>query len=142
MKMIELRNVGADGGTDSDDGAIQKGLKKVGDSKFVGKAKDKFNKFKNSKVGQKLSKIVGKPPGDTNPSSILGELKSITDIQLGYPKALSDLKGDLGGSGLLKGGLPTGNPKTAAQQAAGKVLDEAKGKIREFIWFTCRDGNK
>ena len=98
-KMIELRNVGADGGTDATDGAIQKGLKKVGKSKFAKKVKGKFNKFKESKAGQKLSKIVGKPPGDTNPSSILGELKSITDIQLGYPKALSDLKGDLGGRG-------------------------------------------
>ena len=133
-KMIELRNVGADGGTDATDGAIQKGLKKVGKSKFAKKVKGKFNKFKSSKVGTKLSKIVGKPPGDTNPSSILGELKSITDIQLGYPKALSDLKGDLGGSGLLKGGLPTGNPKTAAQQAAGKVLDEAKSKIRGALF--------
>jgi len=133
-KMIELRNQGADGGTDSSPGAIQNALKSVGDSKFAGKVKGKFNKFKESKVGQKLSKIVGKPPGDTNPSSIIGELKSITDIQLGYPKALSDLKGDLGGSGLLKGGLPTGNPKTAAQQAAGKVLDEAKSQIRGALF--------
>ena len=36
-KMIELRNVGADGGTDATDGAIQKGLKKVGKSKFLKK---------------------------------------------------------------------------------------------------------
>ena len=133
-KMIELRNVGADGGTDSTDGAIQTGLKNVGKSKFAKKAKGKFNKFKESKVGQKLSKIVGKPPGDTNPSSILEELKSIDNIQLGYPKALSDLKGDLGGSGLLQSGLPTGNPRTAAQQAAGKVLDEAKSKIRGALF--------
>ena len=133
-KMIELRNKTADGGTDATDGVIQNGLKKVGKSKFAKKAKGKFNKFKESKVGQKLSKIVGKPPGDTNPSSILEELKSIDNIQLGYPKALSDLKGDLGGSGLLQSGLPTGNPKTAAQQAAGKVLDKAKSEIRGALF--------
>jgi len=133
-KMIELRNTTADGGTDATDGAIQNGLKKVGKSKFAKKAKGKFNKFKESKVGQKLSKIVGKPPGDTNPSSILEELKSIDNIQLGYPKALSDLKGDLGGSGLLQSGLPTGNPKTAAQQAAGKVLDKVKSEIRGALF--------
>tara|TARA_B100001559_G_scaffold320570_1_gene333189 strand:+ start:924 stop:2510 length:1587 start_codon:yes stop_codon:yes gene_type:complete len=133
-KMIELRNVGADGGTDATDGAIQKGIKSLGKSKFAGKVKDKFNKFKESKVGQNLSKIVGKPPGDTNPSSILEELKSIDNIQLGYPKALSDLKGDLGGSGLLQSGLPTGNPRTAAQQAAGKVLDKVKSEIRGALF--------
>ena len=133
-KMIELRNNRADGGTDSSPGAIQNALKSVGDSKFAGKVKDKFNKFKESKVGQKLSKIVGKPPGDTNPSSIIGELTSITDIQLGYPSALSKLKGDLGGSGLLQSGLPTGNPKTAAQQAAGKLLEKAKDEIRGALF--------
>ena len=62
--------------------------------------------------------------GDTNPSSILEELKSITDIQLGYPK-LSDLKGDLGGSGLLKGGLPT-ETQNNEPTSSGKVLDEAR----------------
>ena len=132
--MVEARNVGADGGVDATEGKIQELTKKVGDSKFAKKVKGKFNKFKSSKVGSKLSKIVGKPPGDLNPSSIAGELSKLDDVQLGYPKALSDLKGSLGGSGLLQSGLPTGNPKTAAQQAAGKVLDEAKSQIRGALF--------
>ena len=135
--------VEATSGTAAEDGLVQKGVdklktatKKVGDSKFGKKVKGKFNKFKESGAGKKLSKIVGKPPGDKNPSAIVDEIKSIGNVQLGYPKALSELSGDLGGSGLLQSGLPTGNPKTAAQQAAGKVLDEAKNAIRGALFGT------
>ena len=130
--MVEARNVGADGGTDSTGGKIQELTKKVGDSNFAKKVKNKFNNFKESKVG----KFIGTPPGDLNPSSIAGELSKLDNVQFGYPQALSDLKGDLGGTGLLQSGLPTGNPKTAAQQAAGKLLDEAKGRLRESLFGT------
>ena len=47
--MIELRNDEGDGGTDATVVLLQKGLKKVGKSKFAKKAKGKFNKFKSSK---------------------------------------------------------------------------------------------
>lgn len=116
-------------GTPAEDGAIQKGLKKLGNSKAAKKVKGKLDKFKDSKAGGALSKIVGKAPGDTNPSAILDEIKEINQVQSQYPQKLSEIKGDLAGSGLLKNGLG-GNPKTAAQQAAGKAIQKAKDEIR------------
>ena len=54
-------------------------------------------------------------------------------IQSGYEERLIEIKDDAKGSfvgGLLSGG----NPKTIAQQAAGKVLKEAKDLVRETLF--------
>ena len=54
-------------------------------------------------------------------------------IQSGYLKRITEIKD--GGEGSFIGGLLSGgNPKTIAKQAAGNLLKEAKGKVRDALF--------
>ena len=54
-------------------------------------------------------------------------------VQSGYLKRISEIK--TAGEGSFIGGLLSGgNPKTIAKQAAGNLLKEAKGKVRDALF--------
>ena len=54
-------------------------------------------------------------------------------VQSGYLKRITEIKD--GGEGSFIGGLLSGgNPKTIAKQAAGNLLKEAKGKVRDALF--------
>lgn len=85
---------------------------------------DKVNSI--SEARDKVNEKLGIPT-TIIPTSYEEKLGTIAISK--YPEAFRDIKKD--GEGSFVGGLLTGGtPKTIAQQAAGKLLDEAKDAIR------------
>ena len=91
-----------------------------------------------TKVRDKVNSTLGVPQ-TLIPSSYTKTTqdKTLNDpdlgIQSGYLKRISEIKS--GGEGSFIGGLLSGgNPKTIAQQAAGKLITEAKDKVRDALF--------
>ena len=90
------------------------------------------------KVRDKVNSTLGVPQ-TLIPSSYTktSQDKTLNDpklgVQSGYLDRITEIKS--GGEGTFIGGLLSGgNPKTIAQQAAGKLLKEAKGKVRDALF--------
>ncbi len=91
-----------------------------------------------TKVRDKVNSTLGVPQ-TLIPSSYTKTTqdKTLNDpklgIQSGYLKRITEIKD--GGEGSFIGGLLSGgNPKTIAKQAAGNLLKEAKGKVRDALF--------
>ena len=91
-----------------------------------------------TKVRDKVNSTLGVPQ-TLIPSSYTKTTqdKTLNDpelgVQSGYLKRISEIK--TAGEGSFIGGLLSGgNPKTIAKQAAGNLLKEAKGKVRDALF--------
>ena len=107
---------GATGGDPGDSGLIGKGIGKLTKGKInsISEARDKVN----SKLGIPTTLI---------PTSYEGTLSPVEMVK--YPETLAKIKTD--GAGTFLGNLLSGGtPKTIVQQAAGKLIGEAKDAIR------------
>ena len=106
----------ATGGDPGDGGLIGKGLGKLTKGKVnsISEARDKVN----SKLGI---------PSTLIPTSYEDTLSPIEMVK--YPETLAKIKSDAAGT-FLGSLLSGGTPKTIVQQAAGKLIGEAKDKIR------------
>ena len=103
-----------------------------------------------TKVRDKVNSTLGVPQ-TLIPSSYTKTTqdKTLNDpklgVQSGYLKRISEIK--TAGEGSFIGGLLSGgNPKTIAKQAAGNLLKEAKGKVRDALFknnpFAKKDEDK
>ena len=91
-----------------------------------------------TKIRTKVNSTLGVPQ-TLIPSSYSKETQDITlndpklGVQSGYLERIAAIKD--GGQGSFIGGLLSGgNPKTIAQQAAGKLLKEAKDTLRDTLF--------
>ena len=100
-----------------------------------------------TKVRNKVNSALGVPQ-TLIPSSYINS-EGLDDpklgIQSGYLDRIAKIKD--GGKGTFVGGLLSGgNPKTIAKQAAGNLLKEAKGKVRDALFknnpFASKDPNE
>jgi len=101
-----------------------------GDGGLIGGTITKVRDKVNSKLGVPQTLIPSSYTKTTQD-------KTLNDpelgVQSGYLKRISEIK--TAGEGSFIGGLLSGgNPKTIAKQAAGNLLKEAKGKVRDALF--------
>lgn len=101
-----------------------------GDGGLIGGTITKVRDKVNSKLGVPQT-LIPSSYTKTTQDKTLNDPK--LGVQSGYLKRITEIK--QGGEGSFIGGLLSGgNPKTIAQQAAGNLLKEAKGKVRDALF--------